>query len=167
MDKVMTAQNRLSSPFTFFYKIILPVIQLTACIIFVVVIMFNDEQIAYIASAVLIIILFFTWRFYFPLKNVWLGHDHIVVKNFSETISIPLYSIISIKEHKWHNPHRVVIILRSDTRFGQKIVFIPNRNSGDIFQFFKDSGVTQRLKQALAQYKNDGYYGSAKNDVIT
>ena len=97
----------------------------------------------------MIVFLFFYFKISFPLKHVWLGHGHIIVKNFSRKITIPLYSIVSVKENRWLNPHYVVIRLRSDTEFGQKITFIPDRKAGDAFRFLKDSKVTEQLKQAI------------------
>lgn len=153
MLQELTKENRLSSPYTFFYKIVLPIIQLLTTGVFGFIILLNDVQIGYIVIALMIIVLFFSLKYSFPLKEVWLGHDHIIVKNFTHKITIPLYSIVSVKENKWFNPHFVVIKLRSDTEFGQKIIFIPDRNPGDAFQFLKDSKATQRLKDNIEQHK--------------
>ena len=149
----LKAENRLSSPYTFFYKIVLPIIQLLTSGVFAFVVMLNDIQLGYIVIAIMIVILFVIFKYTFPLKEIWLGHDHIIVKNFSRRITVPLYSIVSVKENKWFNPHYVTIKLRSDTEFGQKITFIPDRRVGDAFQFLKDSKVTKRLKQSIEQYK--------------
>ncbi len=153
MKEELTAQNRLSSSYTFFYKLVLPIIQLIVTATFVFIILLNELEIGYVVIAMMIIALFFSLKYSFPLKDVWLANDNIIVKSFSHKITIPFYSIVSIKENKWFNPHYVVIRLRSDTEFGQKIIFIPDRKSGDVFQFFKDSKVTQQLKQAIEQYK--------------
>ena len=153
MQVELTPKDRLSSSYTIFYKVVLPIIQFLTTGVFALIILLNDVQIGYVIIAVMIIFLFFSLRYSFPLKEVWLGHDHIIVKNFSQKITVPLYSIVSVKENKWFNPHFVVITLRSDTEFGQRIIFIPDRKAGDVFQFLKDSKVTQRLKQTIEQYK--------------
>jgi hypothetical protein len=149
MEQEPTTQNRLSSPYTFFYKLVLPIVQLLVWLVFVFIILLNDIQIGYIVIAIMIVFLFFSFKISFPLKHVWLSHDYIIVKNFSRKITIPLYSIVNVKENRWLNPHYVVIKLRSDTEFGQKITFIPDRKVGDTFRFLKDSKVTEQLKQAI------------------
>lgn len=153
MDKNESKQTRLSSPYTFFYKIVLPTIQLAATAVCALILLLNDIQIGYIFIAIMIVVLFFSLKYHLPLKHVWLGHDHIIVKNISHRITIPLYSVINIKENMLFNPHYVVIKLRSDTEFGQKIIFIPDRHLADAFQFFKESKATQELKQAIDRYK--------------
>lgn len=149
----LKSENRLSSPYTFFYKLILPVIQLISTAVLAFIIMLNDYEVGYIFVGIMIIILFLSLRRSFPLKHVWLQHDHILVKDFSRKIMIPLYSIVDIKENKWFNPHFVTVKLRADTEFGQKITFIPDRKVGDAFKFLKDSKVTQKLKQAIQEHK--------------
>ncbi|MGB3341453.1 MAG: hypothetical protein WBB37_08230 [bacterium] len=137
MQEELTTQNRLSSSYTFFYKIVLPIIQLLFSAVFAFIVLLNDIQIGYIVIAIMIVVLFFSLRYSFPLKDVWLSHDHIIIKNFSHKITIPLHSIVDIKENKWFNPHYVVVKLRSDTEFGQKIIFIPDRKPGDVFSILQ------------------------------
>lgn len=145
--------KRLSSPYTFYYKFVLPVIWLVAFAVITLLMLLNEHQAAYIFVGIAIIGFFVFLKFVFPLKVVWLGDDHLVVGNFFRKVRINFYSIESIKENKWLNTHNTTIKLTTDTEFGQKIVFMPYRTAADMFRFFKDSAVTTLLKEKVEKYK--------------
>lgn len=141
--------KRLSSPFTFYYKIVVPALSIMGFLVFILISFMHDAQVGYIFIGVLVIVFFLYSRFLFPLKHVWLSDDVLIVSSFSRQVRVPLYSITSVKEYKVFNPRRVVIKLRSDTEFGQKIIFTPLRDQKDIFRFMKDSAVTEVLKDRI------------------
>lgn len=142
-------EKRLSSPFTIYYKLVVPIITISALMLFIFITLLHDSPVGYFIIGVGLLVVFLYSRYLFPLKHVWLGSDYLIVSSYSRKIRIPFHSITSIKENKWFNPRHVVITLRSDTEFGQRIIFTPLRDQKDIFRFMKDSAMTELLRDRV------------------
>jgi len=84
------------------------------------------------------------------LKKVSIDDDFLYVSNFIKEISIPLSEIYDVTENVWFSIHPVTIHLRSQSEFGDKIVFMPTTR---LFPFFSSHPVVSELKD-LARSKN-------------
>jgi hypothetical protein len=84
------------------------------------------------------------------LKKVSVDDDFLYVSNFIKEISIPLSDIYDVTENVWVSIHPVTIHLKSQSEFGDKIVFMPTTR---FFPFFSSHPVVSELKD-LARSKN-------------
>jgi hypothetical protein len=84
------------------------------------------------------------------LKEVSTDDDFLYVSNYLKEISIPLSEIYDVTENVWLSIHPVTIHLKSQSEFGDKIVFMPKVR---FFAFFRSHPVVTELKE-LASSKN-------------
>ena len=146
-------RKRISSPFTFFFKVINPILwagiglfalsravlepypgELLAMVLFLM---------AWTGVALLI-----NYWFSLPLKKVSIDNESLFVSNYIKEITIPLSRVGDVKAsaYPWLGwwrwpPYRVVIVLKDSSEFGNKILIIPGF-------YYKD--VVQELRNALA-----------------
>jgi hypothetical protein len=59
--------------------------------------------------------------------EVWLDGGDLVVHRHGEQARIALADVAGVEASRLANPPRVVVRLRRDSRFGQRIVFMPPR----------------------------------------
>jgi len=59
------------------------------------------------------------------LKTVTLSHDHLLIRNYSKTIKLPLSSVKDITESWFNRPNIVKLHIYPSCDFGNTIVFIP------------------------------------------
>jgi hypothetical protein len=83
------------------------------------------------------------------LKAVSVDDDFLYVSNYLKEISIPLSEINDVTEIVWLNIHPVTIHLKSESAFGDKIIFMLKSK----FTFFSSHPVVAELKD-LARSKN-------------
>jgi hypothetical protein len=59
------------------------------------------------------------------VDEVWLDGDQLLVKNRGEQARTALADVININASTMTNPRRITVMLRTDSRFGRDISFIP------------------------------------------
>ena len=59
------------------------------------------------------------------VDEVWLDGDQLLVKNGGQQARAGLADVINVNATIMINPRRVTLLLRTDSRFGRSITFIP------------------------------------------
>lgn len=131
--------RRLSSSFTFGYKLVFPTIWLAG---------FGGATLFLIAGSitklwrreviprelVLMTIMFsiglaaglaFFSMLSFPLKHVSVRGDALRVEGLKEKVDVLLSDIAEVHGFKWTNPELITLVLKRETPFGRKIKFTP------------------------------------------
>ncbi|WP_449427351.1 hypothetical protein [Rhodanobacter umsongensis] len=130
--------RRLSSPYTFFYKRVFPLLW---CGFLLIVFSMQflagrharipDEPTAMLPFLLMPVFMlgvgFFIYRklIHDLVDEVWLDGDWLVVKNRGEKIRVALSDVINVNATTMTNPRRVTVMLRTDSRFGRNLTFIP------------------------------------------
>lgn len=78
------------------------------------------------------------------LKEVSVDGSFLYVSNYRDEIVVPVSEIYDVTESFWTNTHPVTIHLRSQSQFGDKIVFMPKTR---MFALFSSHPVVKELKQ--------------------
>jgi hypothetical protein len=131
-------KKSISSPFTFFFKFILPSLPVAAGVFALIA----GIIIAPIKDIFVGILFVLVWigiptviNCYnnLPLKKVYLDDGFLYVSNYVKQIRIPLSEIDDVKATgnpwagSWRIPlYRIVIRLKHQTEFGEKILLIPD-----------------------------------------
>lgn len=87
--------------------------------------------------------------FAFRLKKVEIDDKSLYVSNYREEIRIPLSEIERVKESFLTNPKQVTIVLRSPSKFGSRIVFVPELR---FFDIFGSHPVVGELREIIKRY---------------
>ena len=114
--------QRLSSNSTVIYKCILPAVLLIVLGYGAAFSPLRKSPMGILLAGLWIIVLLSYIAHSFPLKMVWIGKNNLVVSNFLKKIKIPLHMIMDTKRLSVGN---IAIMLKGDTEFGDKIVFMP------------------------------------------
>ena len=64
-------------------------------------------------------------RYHFPLKEVWLGTDGLIVSNFRDQIDLPFDAIASVTQLTRGTHRHIIVNLREETIFGRRFTFLP------------------------------------------
>ena len=59
------------------------------------------------------------------VDEVWLDGDQLLVKNRGQQARMALTDVININATSMTNPRRVTVMLRTNSRFGRNVTFIP------------------------------------------
>ena len=86
----------------------------------------------------------------FHLKMIWISKDHLIVSNFLKKIFVPLHMIVDIQKL---NVGNVAIILKGDTEFGNRIVYMPYQPLLKIFDRWYESDSVKLLQVKLDEYR--------------
>jgi hypothetical protein len=81
----------------------------------------------------------------FPLKNVYIKDDVLYVSNFLTKVEIPLSDVEHVRDETGltgTSLQRIILELRSPSKFGKKIVFAP--------KFFSARDIAHELKGRIA-----------------
>lgn len=130
--------RRLSSSLTFFYKRVFPVLWI-GFVLTIFGVQFwaaahtgTDEQSPPLLPLMLmplfmVGVMFVLYRtlLHDLLDEVWLDGDWLVVKNRGEKIRVALSDVMNVNATTMTNPRRVTVMLRTDSRFGRNLTFIP------------------------------------------
>ncbi len=138
--------RRLSSTFTVFYKRVFPVVWLLVPVFSGLALwtasMRNRALIDWLPLLPSALIFLVGWVIYRKLiadllDEVWLDGDHLVVKNGGQQTRIALADVINVNATIMINPRRVTLMLRTDSRFGRSVTFMPAsaRGFGAAFNF--------------------------------
>ena len=120
----------LSSRMTFFTKVVMPLAWISIFGAGTVAVWIIDGTPVQMRYAFLLAFLAGTtsfWFFAMPLKQVRVDGGNLYISNFREEISVPLSAVTGVSENRWINIHPVTIHLRTETAFGNKIVFMPKQ----------------------------------------
>ena len=67
----------------------------------------------------------FCYHLTIPLKQVSIDEDYLYVSNYFQEIAVPLSEIRQVYQFRYANVRPVVVKLRSSSRFGDTIKFVP------------------------------------------
>jgi hypothetical protein len=65
------------------------------------------------------------WLVFSLVDEVWIDGDDLVVRNQDDEDRFPITNIVNVDSSGMTNPERVVLTLRTPSRFGQEIAFSP------------------------------------------
>jgi hypothetical protein len=146
--------KRLSSPFTFFNKFIVPAIIIGVGLYVLLMSLFtlafsnseNPETLRLILFSCLWLAASFLLLYHinFRLKRVSLNEGCLLVSNYAREIKIPLLNIETVKGISHGYWTSVTVRLKEASEFGVKIMFIPGF-------YYKD--VVAELENAVAEVK--------------
>jgi len=128
-------EKTLSSGFTFFFKIVTPVLQIGVGIVLLVVLSLTSIARGRGGAILLCCLWLFVQivlNYYnnFRLKVVNIDGDYLRISNYLKKTTIPLSEVEKVEKsggYSWWRwpPVRVVIFLRGPSEFGDRIMFIP------------------------------------------
>ena len=78
------------------------------------------------------------------LDEVWLDGDNLLLKNRREQLRVALRDVININVSRMFNPRRITVMLRTNSRFGRDLSFIPASPRG-LFSAFKPDPIATEL----------------------
>jgi hypothetical protein len=152
-----------SSRLTFFAKFVLPTIWIVGFGAGTATIWTIDggppeRKFAFLAAFLAGVIMF--WMFCIPLKRVRVQDGNLYISDFRNEISVPLSSVAEVTENRWVNIHPITIHLRTETPFGNKIVFMPKRR---LASGWASHPVVNELRQMAAAAALSARSGSGWN----
>ncbi len=138
-------QRTILSKYTLFLKFISPV-----CIIFFIILFgrswSRSEFVLDLPKFILFLLFFgvfiFVLFYNLRLKRVTILSDSLFVSNHISEIKFPYSEISLVTEAFWNNIHPVTIHLKTPTKFGNKVVFMP---SFRLFGFWKSHPIVKEL----------------------
>ena len=125
--------RRLSSTMTVFYKRVFPVLWLLFLVLPVVALWNvptrNGHPVWPSLAPVLMIfivgLVLYRKLIFDLVDEVWLDGDQLLVKNRGQQGRTALTDVININASTMTNPRRITVMLRTDSRFGRNVTFIP------------------------------------------
>jgi hypothetical protein len=84
------------------------------------------------------------------LDEVWLDGDSLMVKNRGEKVRVSLGDVMNVNATTMTNPRRVTLMLRTDSRFGRNLSFIPASPRGFMSAFKLDPIATELIQRVDA-----------------
>lgn len=122
--------RRISSKATFAYKIGVPVLYLI--VVLVVGLMSpigdaikSDEIPAFVYIAACLPLLAVAYWVFFPLKNISIADEGLVVTGIKKKIVVRFVDIERVSRSVLQNPETIFLHLKSDSDFGRRISFMP------------------------------------------
>ena len=149
--------RRISSRLTSFYKKTFPVIWCGAVMIVAVVawvLVHAGKQGALMFLIFPLLMVVIGYALYRNLvadvvDEVWLEGDAVIVKNRDELAKIPLSDVTDVNASTMTNPRRITLTLRSDTRWGRRITFMPAVESASFTYSFKPDPIATELTSRI------------------
>ncbi|HEV2681433.1 MAG TPA: hypothetical protein VGV14_13095 [Rhodanobacter sp.] len=155
--------RRLSSSLTFFYKRVFPVLWVG----FVLTVFFLQFWAMQHARAdapsrpffplllmplFMVGVMFLLYRklLHDLLDEVWLDGNYLVVKNRGEKIRVALSDVMNVNATTMTNPRRVTLMLRTDSRFGRNLTFMPASPRGFMSAFKPDPIASELIERVDA-----------------
>ena len=87
------------------------------------------------------------------LKRVRVDGKTFYVSNYRKEIALPLGSVERVSENRWINIHPVTLYLRRPTDFGSKIMFMPKMK---MFLLWRSHPVVAEIKHMVALAQTEG-----------
>ena len=84
------------------------------------------------------------------MDEVWLDGDWLVVKSRGQQIRVALRDVMNINASTITNPRRITVMLRTDSRFGRNLTFIPASPRGFMAAFKPDPVATELIERVDA-----------------
>jgi hypothetical protein len=145
--------RRLSSSYTYFYKRIFPWLWFGFLAVIVLIVATSSltrhasVMPFLIGPAFMAVLGFVLYRKLIAdlVDEVWLAGDMLLVKNRGDEISVGLRDIVNVNAVSVTNPRRITLMLRSATRMGQHISFMPAIQSGSFVSSFKPDPIASEL----------------------
>jgi len=116
---------RLHSAATFWQKLLLPSLLLSAFSFATVICFVNDLPPKWALPGVLVFVTAVSWYRLWPLKTVKADADGLLIGNFRREIRVPYADIQDVAMLDPGNPVAAVITLTHPSDFGQRIKFLP------------------------------------------
>ena len=145
--------KKISSKYTFFYKVVFPIFWFGFLSIFVVVSVFADateESLMFLVVPVGMAV----FGYFLMKKLIWDlmdevidNGDYLTVKYKGEVATINLENIMNVSQTTNQNPPRITLRLRSRSRFGDEVSFIPASEFS--LNPFKKSSIGEDLIQRV------------------
>ena len=79
------------------------------------------------------------------VDEVWIDGDDLVVRNRGEEARIPIADIVNVDSWGMSNPERIVLTLRTPSRFGGEIAFAPPMR---LWPFSRHPVATELMRRA-------------------
>lgn len=149
--------RRLSSRYTYFYKRIFPLLWFGTLAAIVLVVAHSTlpsraSVLPFLIAPVFMAGLgFVLYRKLIAdlVDEVWLASDVLLVKNRGDEISVGLRDVVNVNAVTMMNPRRITLMLRSDTRLGQHISFMPAVQLGSFVSSFKPDPIASELIERI------------------
>lgn len=149
---------RLSSSLTFFYKFVFPTVWLAGFLGGTILLWLDSKPdshamaVPFTVATLLGALVFLA--FCIPLKRVIAGDDGLDIDNFRKNIHVPYSQIAGVKQHKLINTNVTTIWLATDSRFGQKVTFMPWVRF--TFAVWRDHPAVTLLRERVAAARRPG-----------
>jgi len=155
--------RRLSSTRTGFYKRVFPLLWigfLTLFFSFSLWARWHPEAVSgtppdimfLLMPAFMAVVGFFIYRRLIAdlVDEAWLDGDWLVVKNRGEKRRVALADVINVNATTSTNPRRVTVMLRTETRFGSEVTFMPATTLGFLSVFKPDPIALELIRRVDA-----------------
>jgi hypothetical protein len=155
--------RRLSSSSTYFYKRVFPILWFGFLLTFLAVALWGTQQattsvqpeqtVPFLLAPVFMAgVGFFIYRqlIHDLVDEVWLDGDWLVVKNRDEQRRVALSDVMNVNASTMTNPRRITVMLRTDSRFGRNLTFIPASPHGFMSAFKLDPIAAELIKRVDA-----------------
>ena len=109
----------------------------------------NGESLADVKWAFLCVTLLGAAAFgsiWMPIKRVRMDDESLYISNYVTEIIVPLTEVAEVTESRWLGNHPVTIRLRSATRFGSRVTFMPKIRW---FYFWGPHPVVEEIRVAV------------------
>lgn len=155
--------RRLSSSYTFFYKRVFPLLW-CGFLLFVFSMQFlagrhariPDESTDILPFLLMpVFMLGIGFFIYYKLihdlmDEVWLDGDWLVVKNSGEQRRVALADVMNVNATTMTNPRRITVMLRTESRLGRNVSFMPASPRGFLSAFKPDPIATELIERVDA-----------------
>ena len=155
--------RRLSSSSTYFYKRIFPVLWFGFLLVFLAMAWWGtqhartfvqpEQTVPFLLMPVFMAgVGFFIYRklIHDLVDEVWLDGDWLVVKNRDEQRRVALSDVMNVNASTMTNPRRITVMLRTDSRFGRNITFMPASPRGFMSAFKPDPIAAELIERVDA-----------------
>ncbi|MBN1532005.1 MAG: hypothetical protein JXA20_05025 [Spirochaetes bacterium] len=141
-------KRTVSSLFTFFYKLVLPIIVLGGIGVGVVIFLVQTAQPAQAVTVVAVMVMVAVMLYWLTmrLKRVAMDDQYLYISNYLREIRVRRDQIVKVTENRWINIHPVTVYFRSATEFGDRIVFMPTVRA---FAFFSSHPIVAELRSTI------------------
>lgn len=146
--------KRISSSFTFFSKIIFPIVWISGVGIVTLIMFFAPFEVSPPVAAKLTFLIlwmisssFVLW-FAIKLKSVFMNDKSLIVKDYSKKIAIPYIKVMEVRDIHYINQRIIKLHIHPECDFGSTIIFIPTFK---IFNPINQHPIVAELNQKINQ----------------
>jgi hypothetical protein len=140
-------KETLSSPFTFFYKFILPFLWFFVIGGFFLWLGFEDKETLIIFLWIYLIFGMVILAWSIPLKCVEIDYTYLYVSNYKKKIQVPLSQIEKVTDFfYWGTMLPIRVKFKKNTELGASIFFVPY-GYFQLLRFLRDHPAVKMIKQ--------------------